>query len=168
MDGRLKLSFSSKQFSLSTFVCFYFLLLGHNNFSLSIRIDNETIRPANKIINISRDLCQVSSGRLLFTILQNPNERQKNCGPTTYVRSSSNKKHFLHFRKSKTRTKRTLKDKSNTDISTSLMSLRNERSMLSRQQKLGPIFYQEPPSTFYFSNDTGKFFNTIFIQQTQQ
>ena len=44
----------------------------------------------------------------------------------------------------------------------------NFHLFLSRQQKLGPIFYQEPPPTFYFSNDTGKLSGIFIMVSTNQ
>ena len=156
MDGRAKHSSLSKILSSSTFICLYFLFLGHKHFSLSIRIDNETIRPANKIINISRNSCQGSPRQLILSVLTKAYEKQNDSKNSKNFPLSPNKEQ-AHLQRSKSRTKRSIEDESKIieDLGIS-MNGRMERSMSSRQQKLGPIFYQEPPPTFYFSNDTGK------------
>ena len=71
-----------------------------------------------------------------------------------------NQKPFLRLGnniKHKARAKRSIEDESSfIDDSRTSLNERMERSMSSRQQKLGPIFYQEPPSIYHFSNDTGR------------
>ena len=156
MDGRAKYSSLSKILSLKTFICLYFLFLGHKHFSLSIRIDNETIRPANKIINISRNSCHGSPRQQILSVLTKAYEKQNHGENSKHFTIITNKDQS-HLQRSKSRTKRSIEDESNfIDDSKTSFNIRKGRSMSSRQQKLGPIFYQEPPPTFYFSNDTGK------------
>jgi hypothetical protein len=163
MDGRAKHSSLSKILSSSTFICLYFLFLGHKHFSLSIRIDNETIRAANKIINISRNSCQGSPRQLILSVLTKAYEKQNENSKHFPLNTNKGQEHFQH---SKSRTKRSIEDESK--IIEDSTKGRMERSMSSRQQKLGPIFYQEPPPTFYFSNDTGKLNRAIIKFPTKR
>ena len=151
MDGRFKLSSASKLLSPSTFVCLYFLFFDHKHFSLSIRIGNETIRPANKIINISY---QGSPTQLQLHMVKNQDEVESIWRHPKNASSHQNNE-VEHVLNSTKRNKRPLKNESKIDASASSMRSRMKRSALSRKQKLGPIFYREPPPTFYFSNDTG-------------
>ena len=151
MDGRFKLSTASKLLSPSTFVCLYFLFFDHKHFSLSIRIGNETIRPANKIINISY---QGSPTQLQLHMVKNQDEVESIWRHPKNASSHQNNE-VEHVLNSTKRNKRPLKNESKIDASASSMRSRMKRSALSRKQKLGPIFYREPPPTFYFSNDTG-------------
>ena len=157
MQGRKKSLFLLRVFSSSTFVCLYFLFFDHNHFSLSLRIDHEdNIRKAaNKIINISRKSYHGSNSfdQLMFHILPNYSD--------VILEGRKDKRHFdtlsLNFQTSLERTslryKRDFHSLSNEDRS----NPRFPRSTSSRQQKLGPIFYKEPPTIYYFSNDTGMY-----------
>ena len=157
MQGRKKNLFLLRIFSSSTFVCLYFLFFDHNHFSLSLRIDHEdNIRKAaNKIINISRKSYHGSNGfdQLMFHILPNYSD--------VILEGKKDKKHFdilslngqTSLEGTSLRYKRGFHSLSNEDLS----NPRLQRSSSSRQQKLGPIFYKEPPTIYYFSNDTGMY-----------
>ena len=160
MQGRMKNLFLLKIFSSSTFVCLYFLFFDHKHFSLSIRIDHEdNIRkPANKIINISRRLSHGSNSfdQLMLHILKNYSGSKREAENSTAASLSLNLDGQTRLERFKIRSKRGFHSLSSENGS----NFRLERS-LSRQQKLGPIFYQEPPSTYFFSNDTGKLYSNI-------
>ena len=163
MYGRMKILFSLKIFSSSAFVFLYLLFLDHKHFSLSIRIDNEdNIRkPANKIINISRGSCHGSKtsrkslDQLICHLLKNYSESRHEDKKDEIAFLGLNLEGQTRLERTRIRNKRGFESVSGEDGSKS--RLRLERSMSSRQQKLGPIFYQEPPSTYHFSNDTGRF-----------
>ena len=147
MDLRIRLSSFSKIFSSSIFVCVYFLFLDHIYFSSSLRIGNETVI---KISNLSKS--SWNEKNQLIHSNEKPNDGGNNLNYMSL--SSTNEQRYLE--NSKKKKKRATQDEnSNTDTPPSFVGSRMQRAILSRQQKLGPIFYQEPPTTFYFSNDTG-------------
>ena len=160
MQGRMKNLFLLKIFSSSTFVCLYFLFFDHKHFSLSIRIDHEdNIRkPANKIINISRRFSHGSNSldQLMLHILRNYSGSKREAENSTTDSLRLNPDGQARLERFKIRSKRGFHSLPSENGS----NFRLERS-LSRQQKLGPIFYQEPPSTYFFSNDTGKLYCNI-------
>ena len=174
MNGRMKNLFSLNIFSSSTFVFLYLLFLDHKHFSLSIRIDNEdNIRkPANRIINISRGSCHGSGSsrsldQLMLHILKNYSEARHEDKKDEKAFLSLNLEGQTRLERTRIRNKRGFESVSSEDVSNSVPILRLERSMSSRQQKLGPIFYQEPPSIYHFSNDTGRLgINMCFIYNT--
>ena len=156
MDVRIRLSSFSKIFSSSIFVCVYFLFLDHIYFSSSLRIGNETIRPVIKISNISKSSWNETPNQLTHSSFKSSNEKRNDGGNNLNYMSLSSTNEQRYLENSKKKKKRATQDEnSNTDTPPSFVGSRMQRAILSRQQKLGPIFYQEPPTTFYFSNDTG-------------
>ena len=156
MEGRKKNLFLLRIFSSSTFVCLCFLFFDHNNFSLSIRIDHEdNIRKAaNKIINISRRSFHGSNSlhQLMLHILRNYNGTIQEDINSEKDLESVILEGQPSFEKTWIRNKRGFQSLPKEEV----LNSRLQRSPSSRQQKLGPIFYKEPPAIYYFSNDTGE------------
>ena len=135
----------------SFFVTAFLLFVYHNTISLCLRMSRET-KYVTRINNISKDDCH----RTVFipTTLSTDYNIQQLIDCQNYLRFLKRTKQ-LNLKQPRQRTKRESKNIINNHEKTSVLGSSFPRVMLSRQQKMGPVFYHEPPSIFYFSNDTG-------------
>ena len=133
------------------FVTAFLLFVYHNTISLCLRMSRET-KYVTGINNISKDDCH----RTVFipTTLSTDYHTQQLIDCQNNLRFLKRTKQ-LNLKQPRQRTKRESNNIIKKHEKTSVLGSSFPRVMLSRQQKMGPVFYHEPPSIFYFSNDTG-------------